>query len=106
MISLAVGGIPTSMPVAETSKITDPKEIRPISPIFNALKIGQLVNITNNQSGLIEIALISNGTTGTHKIVEIGQTHIAIEDITGLTRRWIPTTSIIGVSWINLPRSN
>ena len=78
----------------------DRKEVP--ADIFKALKPGQKVRV-EERGGWLEIQLLDNGSVGAQTVVELGSGHIVVEDLVGITRRWIPVTAIRAVVWTRLP---
>lgn len=70
--------------------------------IFKPLRVGQKGNV-EERGGLVEIHLLMEGGTGTYTIIELGRMHLLLEDIVGVSRRWIPVTAIRAVVWTRIP---
>ncbi len=72
------------------------------SGIFQALKVGQKVNLKES-FGQYEIGLLNNGEIGSHTIVEINASHIVLMDIGQFTRSWVPVSAVKVVAWTKIP---
>lgn len=81
---------------------------RPVAAagIFRPLRVGQKVTVADKPPIGLEIRLLNEGTIGTHLILEIASSHIVLEDISALSRIWIPATAIRSVTWTRVPDSN
>jgi hypothetical protein len=64
--------------------------------IFSTLKVGQAVTL-KDKGGLYEIGTVDDAERLTHKVVEIGDDYIAVQDEVGLTDTRIPTTAVRAV---------
>jgi hypothetical protein len=68
---------------------------------LQALRVGQ--SITLKPGGmLVEIDILNEGTMGSYVVVEVAAQHIVLQDITGTTRSWIPTSAIKAINWTRL----
>jgi hypothetical protein len=73
-----------------------------LGKIFQPIKPGHKVTLAETGGG-VEIQLLNDGTIGTYTVVEIGAAHLVLQDISGLSRRWIPVTAVRAVVWTRLP---
>jgi cell shape-determining protein MreC len=64
--------------------------------IFSTLKVGQAVTL-KDKGGLYEIGTVDDAARLTHKIVEIGDDYIAVQDEVGVTDTRIPLTAVRAV---------
>jgi hypothetical protein len=72
-----------------------------VAEIFKPLRIGQSVSLTESARGF-EISLLDAGEIGSHTITELGSNHIALQDITKISKVWIPISSISKITSINI----
>jgi hypothetical protein len=64
--------------------------------IFSTLKVGQAVTL-KDKGGLYEIGTVDDAERLTHKVVEIGDDYIAVQDEVGVTDTRIPLTAVRAV---------
>lgn len=75
-----------------------------VRSVFSALKTGQHINVTQSPSGL-EIGLLNDGAMPAGFIVvEIGVDYLVVDDYSGISRVWIPVTSIKKITHTKLPQ--
>lgn len=70
---------------------------------FEALRVGQRVGVVEKAGGLLELQLINDGKIGTYVVKEIHPSHVVLEDIVSVSKRWIPLTSIQSIVWTRVP---
>lgn len=71
--------------------------------ILTPLKPGMMVALSDKMAGLVDIQLIDTGALGALKIIEIGPDYLVLEDIGGISHRWIPISAIRSVVITRLP---
>jgi hypothetical protein len=76
---------------------------RAVAAIFSPLKTGHKVSL-EEKGGLFAIRLFNDGALGAHAVIELGEHHIVLEDVSGTNRLWIPVTAIREVIWVRVPR--
>ena len=76
----------------------------PRAEVFKALQVGQSISVTPKAGGY-ELSLFNDGKTGSHKVVEIGAQSLTLDDLSGVSRVWIPVTAVSSVVWtrVQLP---
>jgi hypothetical protein len=70
--------------------------------IFKPLRIGQKITMVDKGGAGVEIHLLNDGAIGSHAVIELGPSHIAVDDLPAISRTWIPTTSIRSVVWLRV----
>lgn len=70
---------------------------------FGPLRVGDKVTMREKQ-GRYEFTLLPKLDGGSHTVVELARDHIAVEDIAGVNRTWIPVTSVQAVTRFQLGR--
>lgn len=64
--------------------------------VFSTLKVGQAVAL-NEKELFVKISIIDGIDQGTHKIIEVGEDFIALQDIADVTEVRIP---VHAVKWV------
>jgi hypothetical protein len=64
--------------------------------IFSSLKVGQPVTLTDHGAAF-SISLLDEGLPLTHKVVEVGEDYVVVEDIAGVTEATLPIYSLKGI---------
>jgi hypothetical protein len=88
---------------AAQAQTGQPAERPGSSTVFAALKAGLKVAVTEKAGGLLELQLLNDGKIGTYVVLEIHTSHIVLEDIVAVSKRWIPLTSIQSIVWTRVP---
>ena len=70
--------------------------------LVQPLKIGGIVTL-KSANMLWDIDLLNDGSIGTHVVVEIGVNYIVVQDISAITRSWIPLTALRSINWTRIP---
>lgn len=76
---------------------------RAVAAVFSPLKTGHKVSL-DEKGALFAIRLFNDGALGSHAVIELGEHHIVLEDVSGTNRLWIPVTAIREVIWVRVPR--
>lgn len=82
--------------------LTSPGQEKPRSGFLDILKRGQLV-LVKEAGGRFEITQMDDLKVG-HKVLEIGNDFVQVEDFSALTETRIPVTSIKSLVKLKLPR--
>jgi hypothetical protein len=64
--------------------------------IFSSLKVGQPVNLKDHGAAF-SISFLDEGLPLTHKVVEISDDYVVVEEIAGMTETVVPVYSLRGV---------
>lgn len=83
--------LPQTAPRAAASAQTVAAVLRPLKP-------GLMVSM-RLQSGAWELSILNDGQVGTHSVIELGPSHVVLQDLASVTRIWIPVTAILAVTW-------
>ena len=73
----------------------------PRAEVFKGLQVGQFITVSPRAGGY-ELSLFNDGKTGSHKIVEIGAQSLTLDDLSGISRMWIPVTAVSSVVQIKV----
>lgn len=90
MLTLIVASYLAPIAVSQTPQTP------PMSSPFAGLK-GLHVTLMEKPGGTVEILILDDGKVGTHIVLENYSNFIVIEDISRVSKRWLPVTSIYGV---------
>lgn len=71
--------------------------------VFQPLKVGQKVSVTDKGPSGWEVLLLNDGAFGTHVVVELAPNYIVLDDLVSVSRHWIPLTAIRAVVWTRVP---
>jgi len=64
--------------------------------IFLSLKVGQPVNLKDHGSAF-SISFLDEGLPLTHKVIEVGNDYVVVEDIAGVMDTLVPVYSLKGI---------
>lgn len=93
----AAAGASLSLLIAVQPVAAQAPSQRPAPDWLNrSLKVGERLSL-NEAGGWLELQVLDEGRVGTHTLLEIGEAHVVLEDLVGVSRRWIPLSSIRSV---------
>lgn len=64
---------------------------------FGPLREGDKVTL-RDKGGRYEVTLLPQPDAGSHRVVELGKDFVCVEDIAGISKSWIPLTSVHAVT--------
>lgn len=87
------------------STLTLPSDVRPPIPkgLFSGLRIGQAVSL-NPESGGFQIRYFENDSPMTHKVIEIREDYIVVQDLAGVTETTVPCYALTSIVKVNQKR--
>jgi len=71
----------------------------PKPAVLQPLRVGLAVTAKPAGGVAWDINIFEDGQIGSHLVVEVGVEHVVVQDLSGLTRTWIPLSAIRSVSW-------
>ncbi len=73
----------------------------PKKTVFSGLKVGQQVGLKDHGTAF-EISVLSEDVPQSHKVIEIGEDFLVLEDVAEVTQTTIPVYSIKAVVRLNV----
>ena len=73
----------------------------PKKTVFSSLKVGQQVGLKDHGTAF-EISFLSEDVPQSHKIIEIGEDFVVLEDVAEVTQTTIPVYSVKAVVRLNV----
>jgi hypothetical protein len=64
--------------------------------IFSSLNVGQPVTL-NDHGAAFSVSVLDEGLPLTHKVVEVAEDHVIVQDIAGVSETLIPVYSVKGI---------
>lgn len=87
--------------VAAGARLSSQPPVPQKAGVFSALRVGQAVSL-KDKGGLFEVGTVDGADPLTHKVVEVGETHIVVRDGSGQIDTAIPVTSVRAVVHVRL----
>lgn len=72
--------------------------------LFAVLRPGLKVTV-QERNGWLEVSVLNEGVTGPQQVLEVGPGYLLVEDVTGISRRWISASAVRSITWTRLPGS-